>query len=194
MTSAGTGADELGDEEIVEDDEPSGVPAKRVWRGPSAARWVLFGVLAAGVIVLDQLAKAWVIANLAEGRDAVNVLGPWLRLVHGRNSGILFGMLPQSAGAFAIVSLVVIAGIMAYHWKAGRGIVTTIALGLLLGGAIGNLLDRLRYGSVVDWIDMGIGSARFWTYNIGDAAITTSILLIILMAILPAVAEWGSGD
>ena len=193
MTGMQADAGQAADEQIMEDDEPGDESAKRVWRGPSARRWALFGVLAVGVIVLDQLAKAWVVANLGEGRDAVNVLGEYLRLIHGRNSGILFGMLPQSAGAFAVVSLVVIAGIMAYHWKAGRGIVTTIALGLLLGGAIGNLLDRVRYGAVVDWIDMGIGSARFWTYNIGDAAITTAIVLIILMAVLPAIAEWGSG-
>ena len=179
-------------EGFVDDEEP--VTAPKPWRGPSIRRWLLFGVLAVAIVALDQIAKAWVVANLVEGRDATNIIGTYLRLVHGRNSGILFGMLPQSAGAFAIVSLAVIAGIMAYHQKSGRGIVTTIALGLLLGGAIGNFLDRLRYGAVVDWIDMGIGPTRFWTYNIGDAAITTSIILIIAMAVFPVVASWGSDD
>lgn len=184
--------DQLDDEIIDDDDEPeTTTPA---WRGPSIGRWVLFGILAVVVIALDQIAKAWVIANLVEGRDATNIIGTYLRVVHGRNSGILFGMLPQSAGAFGLVSLVVIAGIVAYHWKSGRGIVTSIALGLLLGGAIGNLLDRFRYGAVVDWIDMGIGPTRFWTYNIGDAAITTSIILIIVMAVFPVVASWGTHD
>ena len=197
MTTEGTPADPGLDEEYVDDDgddgdEAASPVAVAAWGGPSIRRWVLFGVLAVAIIALDQVAKAWVVANLVEGRDATNVIGTYLRLVHGRNSGILFGMLPQSGGAFAIVSLVVIGGIMAYHWKAGRGIVTTIALGLLLGGAIGNFLDRLRYGAVVDWIDMGIGPTRFWTYNIGDAAITTSIILIIAMAFFPVVASWGS--
>ncbi len=180
------------DDEVIDDDEPDTVATATSWRGPSIGRWVLFGVLAIAIVVLDQIAKAWVVTNLVEGRDATDIIGTYLRLVHGRNSGILFGMLPQSASAFAIVSLVVIAGIMAYHWKSGRGIVTTIALGLLLGGAIGNFLDRLRYGAVVDWIDMGVGSTRFWTYNIGDAAITTSIILIIAMAFFPVVASWGT--
>jgi signal peptidase II len=101
-------------------------------------------------------------------------------------------MLPQSAPAFAVVSLAVTALIVVYHHKAGRGIVTTLALGLLLGGAIGNLLDRLNHGYVVDWVDMGIGTLRFWTYNIADACITTSILLLLLMAVVPRVADWGA--
>jgi lipoprotein signal peptidase len=75
-----------------------------------------------------------------------------------------------------------------------RGYLTTVALALLLGGAIGNLVDRLRYGSVVDFVDMGIGSWRFFTYNIGDAAITTAIVLLIGMALLPRLAEWGADD
>ena len=121
-------------------------------------------------------------------------MASWLRLVHGQNSGILFGMLPQSAPIFAIVSIGVTGLIVVYHAKAGRGIVTTVALGLLLGGAIGNLLDRLRYGHVVDFVDMGIGSWRFYTYNVADACITTAIVLLIGMAVFPRVAEWGADD
>ena len=111
-----------------------------------------------------------------------------------RNSGILFGMLPQSAGAFAIVSLIVVGLIVVYHAKAGRGLLVTIALGLLLGGAIGNLLDRLHYGYVVDFVDMGIGRLRFFTYNLADAAITTSIVLLLVMAVVPTLADWGADD
>jgi signal peptidase II len=181
------------DEEIVEDDEnvDDVRPAPTAWRGPSRRRWLLFTLIAVAVIAGDQLTKAWIVDNVEPGRG-FRVLGEWLAFVYGRNSGILFGMVPQSAGAFAVVSLVVIVLIVAYHAKAGRGIVMTLATSLLLGGAIGNLVDRLRYGSVVDWIDMGIGSARFWTYNIGDAAITTAILMIIATAIFPVIAEWGS--
>ncbi len=103
-------------------------------------------------------------------------------------------MLPQSAPAFAIVSAAVVGLIVLYHARAGRGLVTTIALGLLMGGALGNLVDRLHYGAVVDWVDMGVGGWRFWTYNIGDAAITTAILLLVVLAVFPAVGEWGADD
>ena len=90
--------------------------------------------------------------------------------------------------------MVVIVLIVLYHRHSGRGIVMTVATALLLGGAIGNLIDRLRFGEVVDWIDMGIGTWRFWTYNIADAAITTSLILIFAAALFPAIAGWGSHD
>ncbi len=189
---AEAGEDEIvEDVEIVEDDEAATHPAS-TWRRPSLGRWVIFVALAIGVVAIDQLSKAWLIGTVAPGNAPVPVLGDLLRVVHGQNSGMLFGMLPQSAPIFAVVSLGVTALIVVYHARAGRGIVTTIALGLLLGGAIGNLLDRLNHGYVVDWIDMGIGAIRFWTYNVADACITTAIILLLAMAVFPRIAELGT--
>ena len=182
--------DEDVEEEIVDDDAPA---EKAAWGGPSARRWALFAAIAIVVVIADQLTKSWIVNNIPKG-SGISVLGTWLNFVYGANSGILFGMVPQSAGAFAIVSLIVIVLIVVYHRKAGRGIVMSIATALLLGGAIGNLIDRLRFGEVVDWIDMGIGAWRFWTYNIADAAITTALILIFVMALFPFTAEWGSDD
>lgn len=182
------------DVEIVDEEEiPADETAVRraEWRGPSVARWGVFALLALAAVVVDQLSKAWVAGQLAPGAGMV-VIPDLLNVVYGQNSGILFGLLPQSAPAFAIVSMGVTALIVVYHAKAGRGLVTTIALGLLLGGAIGNLLDRLNHGHVIDWVDMGIGSVRFWTYNVADACITTSIVLLIAMAVFPRIADWGA--
>jgi signal peptidase II len=175
------------DYELIE--EAAASPAS-TWKHPSIGRWIVFAAIAIGVVLLDQLAKSWIIGNLDIG-ESFEAIGDWLRIVHWRNSGILFGMLPQSAGAFAIVSLVVVGVIVFYHAKAGRGLVVTIALGLLLGGALGNLLDRLRHGSVIDFVDMGIGGWRFYTYNLADAAISTSIALLIAMAVFPVIADWA---
>jgi signal peptidase II len=183
---------ELAGEEPAEDAATAAGSHARSWSGPSIRQWVLFAGIATTVVVVDQLSKAWITGNLDPAAGPTQVLGDWLRVVHGRNSGILFGMLPQSAAAFAIVSLVVIGLIVVYHRKAGRGMVTTVALGLLLGGALGNLLDRLHYGAVVDWVDMGIGAWRFYTYNVADASITTAIILLLVMAVFPRVAEWGA--
>jgi signal peptidase II len=72
-----------------------------------------------------------------------------------------------------------------YESRAGSSLLVSVALGLLLGGAVGNLIDRLRYGFVVDFVDMGIGGWRFYTYNVADSAITVSILLLIAIALLP---------
>ena len=182
-------------DESAEADAPAAdtAPAATTWKRPSPGRWAIFAAIAIGVVVVDQLAKAWIVGNLDIG-ESLDVIGDWLRIVHWRNSGILFGMLPQSAGAFAIVSLVVVGVIVYYHAKAGRGLVVTIALGLLLGGAIGNLVDRLHYGSVVDFVDMGIGTWRFYTYNVADAAISTAIVLLIAMAVFPRIGDWAPDD
>jgi len=156
-------------------------------------RWALFFGLAVAVLVVDQVAKGLVVGALAIG-ERVQVIGEWVTIVHSRNSGALFGLMPQSAGAFAIVSIGVLVAIVWFESRQGRSLLTTVALGLLLGGAIGNLLDRLRYGSVVDFIDMGIGNVRFFTYNVADAAITGAILLFILLAVVPKLAEIGTRD
>ena len=181
------------DEELVEDDvlADQGRPAPKAWNGPSIGRWILFAGIAIVVVVIDQLAKSWITATLDPG-EGMTVLGDWLRFVHGQNSGILFGLLPQSAPSFAIVSLGVTGLIVYYHRRAGHGILVTVALGLLLGGAIGNLLDRLNHGYVVDFVDMGIGTWRFYTYNIADACITTAIILLLAMAVVPKLAELGA--
>lgn len=196
MTTSGEGLgtddphreDLLGDDEIIDDEAPA--PVTSAWRHPSRRRWILFAAIALGVVVLDQLSKSWITTTLAPS-ESMDVLGSWLRFVYWTNSGILFGMLPQSGPAFAVVSIIVVGLIGVYHAKAGRGLVTTVALGLLLGGALGNLVDRLRYGAVVDWVDMGIGGWRFYTYNVADAAISTAIVLLLAMAVFPRLADWA---
>jgi signal peptidase II len=152
--------------------------------------WPLFLGIAAVVVVLDQLAKAWLTSFLDPG-ESVQVIGDYLRLVHGQNNGAIFGLFKDSAPLFAIVSLAVIGLIVAYHARSGRSIYLSITLGLLLGGAIGNLIDRFRLGYVVDFVDIGIGNLRFYTFNVADAAISLSLLLLILVALKPSLAGVG---
>ena len=185
-----TGTDPAGEAGPADGAAPVAPEPGPRWTGPSIGRWLLFAALAVAIVVLDQIAKAWVTGNLDQGKGMV-LLGDWLRIVHWRNTGILFGMLPRTGSAFALVSLAVAALIVVYHAKAGRGIVMTIALGLLLGGALGNLADRVHYGDVVDFVDMGIGAWRFYTYNLADAAITTAIILLIVTAVVPRVGDWA---
>jgi signal peptidase II len=157
-------------------------PTGHEGRGPR--RWIIFAALAAAVVAVDQLTKAWLVARLAPG-ESMELAGPWLRLVHGRNDGGLFGLFEGSAALFAVASLVVIAVIVAYHARSKPNRFLTIALGLLLGGAIGNLIDRVRFGYVIDFVDAGIGDLRFYTFNVADSAISLSILLLIGLALFP---------
>jgi signal peptidase II len=146
--------------------------------------WLPFFGIAGVVVVVDQLTKAWIRSILAPG-EAMPVLGDWIRLVHAQNNGGIFGLLRGQALPFAIVSLGVIALIVAYHGRSGRSPLLTVALALLLGGAIGNLLDRLLYGSVVDFVDAGIGSIRWYTFNVADASISLAIVLLLALSIWP---------
>jgi signal peptidase II len=149
--------------------------------------WGLFLGLAALVVVADQLTKAWLVSTLEPG-ERLSVVGDLLRLVHGQNDGAIFGLFRDQALLFGIVSLVVVGAIIWYHRSAGRSALLSVALGLLLGGAIGNMIDRFRLGYVIDWVDAGIGDLRFYTFNIADAAITGAVLLLILIAFLPSPA------
>ncbi len=157
-------------------------------RAAGRPTWALFVGLAAGVVVLDQLSKAWVTAAIAQG-SAIQLVGDLVRLIHSHNSGALFGLFGSSAPVLALASVVVIGLIVWFHAHSGRNPLISIALGLLLGGALGNLVDRLRLGYVVDWVDMGIGTVRFWTFNLGDSAISAAILLLLLIALLPGLGS-----
>ena len=152
--------------------EPEHTPARR-------PAWSVFLMVAAVVLLVDQLSKAWVVSTVQPG-SAFSVLGDLLRVVYSKNSGALFGLFGSVAPVMALVSVGVLVVIVWYHGHAARSLVLSLALGMLLGGAIGNSLDRIRLGFVVDWVDMGVGSTRFWTYNLADAAVDGAILLLLL--------------
>ena len=155
-------------------------------------RWALFLGIAATVVVVDQLSKQW-LTSLLEPGERLEIIGDLLRIVHSQNSGALFGLFKDQAILFGIVSVAVVALIIWYHGQSGRNTLLSIALGLLLGGALGNMIDRFRHTYVVDWVDIGIGNLRFYTFNVADSAITCAILLLILIAFLPSKAETPDG-
>ena len=170
-------------------------------------RWLLFGVLAAGVVIVDQLSKLYIDANfqvasanpLPGGSAPTPILGEFVRIAKSYNSGGIFGLFGNSALVLALSSLVVIGLILYYEWREGSHTwLLTLALALLLGGAIGNFIDRVRVGFVIDFVDMGVGNSRFYTFNVADSAISTALLLLILVALfherLTPVMQQASGD
>jgi signal peptidase II len=149
--------------------------------------WVAFLALAAAIVIADQITKAWVVATVSFG-SFQPVIGDYVRIWPVHNTGALFGLFGNQAVLFAALSIGVVGIIIWFH---GRSLVTngwfaTLALGLLLGGALGNLADRLRLGYVLDFVDMGVGDLRFYTYNVADAAISAALVLLVLMAFWPS--------
>jgi len=136
----------------------------------------LFGV-ALLVLALDQLTKWWVVASLPEGGWWSPVPGLWriFRIVHTTNSGAAFGIFPQQGSLFILVAVVVVVAIVFYQQRLPiTGWLIRLTLGLQLGGAAGNLVDRLHYGSVIDFIDIG-----FWPiFNLADLSIVTGVVVL----------------
>jgi len=134
---------------------------------------MLLGV-AIVVLALDQVTKAWVLNSLAEGGWWSPLPGLWrvFRITHITNSGAAFGIFPNQGNFFVLIAIVVALVIVLYYRYLPSGSwLIRLSLGLQLGGAIGNLLDRLRYGHVVDFVDIG-----FWPiFNVADLAIVTGV-------------------
>lgn len=156
-------------------------------------RWLVFLGLAAAIVVADQLTKLWIDANFALASvhrvpgaiQPTPVIGEFVRIAKSYNTGGIFGLFGESAQFLALASTLVVAMIVIYHIREAPKShpLLSAALGLLLGGALGNLIDRFRYGHVIDFVDMGIGEWRWYTFNVADAAISTSLLLFILLAL-----------
>ena len=141
--------------------------------------------IAAAVIVLDQASKFVALRYLA--RHAEVELLPFLNLTLTFNSGAAFGFLNDAGGWQNVffVTVAIVTSIVIVSWL--RRLLPTerllaVALSLVLGGALGNLADRLMHGYVVDFIDVVFGSWHFWTFNIADAAISIGAALLVFDA------------
>jgi signal peptidase II len=139
-----------------------------------------FLVLVAGIIVaLDQSTKALVRANLAieEFWAPWGWLEPYARIVHWKNTGAAFGMLPGFGDVFTVLAIIVSLAILYYFPQVPReDWPLRLAMGLQLGGALGNLIDRLTIGYVVDFVSVG----NFPVFNVADASISTGVAVLIL--------------
>jgi signal peptidase II len=154
---------------------------------PAARAWALAGGLCAVVVGVDQAAKAIVEASLTTG-EKIEVLGP-IGLTLSHNSGIAFG-LAGGAGAPLILIALAALGVIGYLFareptRPGMW----VAAGLLAGGAIGNLLDRIASDAVTDYVDVGAWPA----FNLADVAITCGVLLLAVLYLWEGERETG-GD
>jgi signal peptidase II len=146
------------------------------------AELLVLGFTAVAWLIADQLTKAAVVAAVPLG-DRHSLLGDLLIVWHVQNSGSAFSLFQFQGSLILFYAVHVVAlGMVAYFARVfhGRSLFLQLILGMLLGGSIGNLTDRLRHGYVTDFISVGIGDARFPTWNIADAGITVGITLLVV--------------
>jgi signal peptidase II len=148
-------------------------------------RMLPYYVLAAIVIAIDQFTKYLVNQKIALGAE-YPILWDFFLLTHYRNTGAAFGILKEMRWFFLVITAVVVLAIAWYLTKAvreRRKLIPT-ALGLLLGGALGNFYDRAVHGEVVDFLQFNFGSYTFPIFNLADTAICIGVGLILLDSIL----------
>jgi signal peptidase II len=157
----------------------------------SFSRPVWAGIAAALVLAADQASKAWVLGGLdLAGQGSLELL-PVLSLTMVWNRGVTFGLLNGlgSFGAWALtaVALAVVAALLLWLRRAENRLVAA-SLGAIAGGAIGNVIDRLRFGAVVDFIHFHIGAWSWYVFNVADAAIVCAVTALVLDSLRPRLA------
>jgi signal peptidase II len=138
-------------------------------------------ILALVVVLLDQLTKLWVRASFVYGGDPQPVIPGFFNLVYVRNEGAAWGMFGGQMPLLIILSIVVLILLAVYHRKVLNPTLDhRIALGLMVGGICGNLIDRIRVGWVTDFLDFYIGSYHWPSFNVADSAICIAVGLYML--------------
>jgi signal peptidase II len=141
--------------------------------------------LATGIVIVDQITKALVRAHVPI-YDSVTIIPGYLNLAHVRNSGAAFGFLgavdfPYKSAILALVATAAFIGIAFYAARtSSHERLARFGLAMILAGAIGNLIDRLAFGSVIDFVDVVFGSWHFWAFNVADSAITLGVIAMLI--------------
>jgi signal peptidase II len=147
---------------------------KKVWKD-----YGLIGAVAGLIVLLDQWTKHIIRTQLAFNEIWMpwEWLAPYARIVHWRNTGAAFGIGQDLNLVFTVLSLIVIAGILYYFPQIPRSErFFRVALSMQMGGALGNLIDRVRIGHVTDFISVG----RFPVFNVADSSITLGVVVLLL--------------
>ena len=148
---------------------------------------LILPAMAALVLLADQVSKHLVRTWLAQGQslDIAPWLMPLFRVTHVTNTGVAFGLFPKVGDLSIIVAVVVVVVIFLYHRHIPREQwLMRVAMGLQLGGALGNLIDRLRHGFVVDFIDVNFWPVHnFAIFNVADSSIVVGVAVLAVLMV-----------
>ncbi len=156
--------------------------------------------VAAVVLLLDQISKQWIVEGVMRPEGVTETpfftperieVTPFFNLVMTWNRGISFGLFntgaPYNTIALSALALVIVGGLV-WWMKSAETRFLRLSIGLVIGGALGNLIDRIRWGAVADFLDFHAFGWHFWAFNVADAAISVGAALLVLDAL------FGKGD
>jgi len=139
------------------------------------AAWTRVAVLLAGIVTADQIIKEVVTSTIERGQQESVIAG--IKIVNVRNTGVAFGQLQDGGAIVAIVITLAIAALLAYFARHARRRLMWLPTGMLLGGALGNVIDRVREGAVVDFVKL-----PYWpAFNVADVAITFGVIVLLFV-------------
>ena len=153
-----------------------------VWYANVWKKWV-FLFIAALIVAFDQITKSWIRTNLLPGESLPET---WhISIIHAQNTGAAFGLFTNQSFILTIVAVIGLLVILFfYRYISQANIASNFALGLILGGALGNLVDRIRIGYVTDFIYVRLWNDVYWpAFNIADASITIGVFLLAFLLI-----------
>lgn len=153
---------------------------RRIW-----PVWAYY-VVAIVVFLIDYASKKIIDRTVALNTERIPVLGDFFIVTHIRNNGAAFGMLQGGRWFFLFITIVVVIGILWYLHRSYRtgSAMLLFAMAMILGGAVGNFLDRARFGEVIDFLQFNFGSYTFPIFNLADSAIVCGVGLVILDTLL----------
>lgn len=145
--------------------------------------WLLLFVTVAVVLTADQITKRWIVTNLAPGdfRQPIPALSRYFAITHSANTGSAFGFLPQAGDVFLVIAVIVVSAMVYYYPRLpDASTALRIGIGLICGGALGNALDRLQYGHVIDFIHYQLPGVISNVSNLADHAILLGVALVLI--------------
>lgn len=148
--------------------------------------FVLGGGAAAVVLVLDQLSKWWVITRLMNPPRVIEIT-PFFNFVMWWNKGVTFGLFASAPGwgRWVMVVLALVIAVVLVIWLVKvNDKIPAFGIGLVIGGAVGNVIDRIRFGAVADFLDFHVGALHWPAFNLADATITIGVGLMLIDAFI----------
>jgi signal peptidase II len=148
-------------------------------------KYIIFFVTLAAVVLLDQFLKAYIGATM-NLHESIPVIEGYFNITYVKNPGAAFGFLANSAPEFRslfLIGVTVIAIVLILYFiskSTAKEVFLTFSLSLILGGAVGNLIDRIRFGEVTDYLDFYISSYHWPAFNVADSAISLGALVLVV--------------